>query len=294
MNIEDTKNISIVDYLKAIGVTPAEVKGNQYWYFSPYRSETRPSLKVNMDINLWYDFGTNDKGDLIELGKLLYQTNSVHEVLERISRQTEISSIPYSRPPIRKPHTTESEMTDIEVMELTHPTLLSYMRSRHIDAETAKSYCREVHYKVRNRPYFAIAFQNCRGGYELRNQYFKGCIRVKHITYIIESGTKRGHVCVFEGFMDFLSYVVLKNKGDTDICIESPVAYVILNSVANRDKAEVELDIYENIHCYLDNDLAGQLTTEALTKKFGTRVIDESSRYDEYCDLNDYLRGKKR
>lgn len=294
MNIEDTKNISIVDYLKAIGVTPAEVKGNQYWYFAPYRSETRPSLKVNMDINLWYDFGTNDKGDLIELGKLLYQTNSVHEVLERISRQTEISSIPYSRPPIRKPHTTESEMTDIEVMELTHPTLLSYMRSRHIDAETAKSYCREVHYKVRNRPYFAIAFQNCRGGYELRNQYFKGCIRVKHITYIIESGTKRGHVCVFEGFMDFLSYVVLKNKGDTDICIESPVAYVILNSVANRDKAEVELDIYENIHCYLDNDLAGQLTTEALTKKFGTRVIDESSRYDEYCDLNDYLRGKKR
>lgn len=294
MNIEDTKNISIVDYLKAIGVTPAEVKGNQYWYFAPYRSETRPSLKVNMDINLWYDFGTNDKGDLIELGKLLYQTNSVHEVLERISRQTEISSIPYSRPPIRKPHTTESEMTDIEVMELTHPALLSYMRSRHIDAETAKSYCREVHYKVRNRPYFAIAFQNCRGGYELRNQYFKGCIRVKHITYIIESGTKRGHVCVFEGFMDFLSYVVLKNKGDTDICIESPVAYVILNSVANRDKAEVELDIYENIHCYLDNDLAGQLTTEALTKKFGTRVIDESSRYDEYCDLNDYLRGKKR
>lgn len=294
MNIEDTKNISIVDYLKAIGVTPAEVKGNQYWYFAPYRSETRPSLKVNMDINLWYDFGTNDKGDLIELGKLLYQTNSVHEVLERISRQTEISSIPYSRPPIRKPHTTESEMTDIEVMELTHPALLSYMRSRHIDAETAKSYCREVHYKVRNRPYFAIAFQNCRGGYELRNQYFKGCISVKHITYIIESGKKRGHVCVFEGFVDFLSYVVLKNKGDTDICIDSPVAYVILNSVANRDKAEVELDIYENIHCYLDNDLAGQLTTEALTKKFGTRVIDESSRYDEYCDLNDYLRGKKR
>ena len=293
MKIEDTKNISIVEYLKAIGVMPVVVKRNQYWYMAPYRSESRPSLKVNMDINMWYDFGTNDKGDLVELGKLLYQTNSVREVLDRISRQAEISSIPYSRPPIRKPHTTESEMTDIEVRELIHPALLSYMRSRHIDAVTAQQHCREVHYKVRNRPYFAIAFQNCAGGYELRNQYFKGCIRIKQITHLIESGTRRGHVCVFEGFMDFLSYVVLKNKGDTNICIDAPVAYIILNSVSNRDKAEVQLDFYKNIHCYLDNDLAGRLTTEALAKKFGTRVIDESSRYDEYCDLNDYLRGKK-
>ena len=294
MNIEEAQNISIVEYLKAIGITPTLVRGRQYWYCAPYRNETKPSLKVNMDRNRWYDFGTNGKGDLVELCKLLYRTAYIPDVLERISRQAELSHLPCTRLPVIKPHTTEKEITRVVVQELTHPALISYMRTRKIDAGTAIAYCREVHYVVRRKPYFAIAFPNNIGGYELRNSYFKGCIIAKDITTIKEADIEYQHVCVFEGFMDFLSYLVLRHKGDSNICIDQPTAFIVLNSVSNRDKAEAELEQYELVHCYLDNDLAGRLTTEALVKKLGVKVFDEAWRYEEYDDLNDYLRGKKR
>ena len=291
MNIEECKNIKIVDYLAAIGISPVLKRGSKFWYLAPYRSETSPSMKVNTDINRWYDFGTNQKGDLIELCKLLYRTNSIPDVLEKIARQAEVSHIAYDRSPV-KSHTTVSEMTDIVVKGLTHPALLSYLRSRGIDGDVAVAYCKEAHYVVRRKTYFAIAFENVKGGYELRNSYFKGCIYGKHITHYVENGEER-HVCVFEGFMDFLSYRMLERKGDMDVCVACATAYVILNSVTNRDKAVALLERYEHIHCYLDNDLAGRLTTEALVKQFGERATDEATRYEEYKDLNDYLRGKR-
>ncbi len=292
MNIEECKNIKITEYLEAIGIPPVLKKGSKYWYLAPYRSETRPSMKVNTDINRWYDFGTNQKGDLIELCKLLYRTNSIPEVLEKIARQAEVSHIACDRSPV-KPHTTVSEMTSIVVKGLAHPALLSYLRSRGIDGDIAVMYCKEAHYVVRRKEYFAIAFGNDRGGYELRNPYFKGCIYGKHITHFVGNGEAR-HVCVFEGFMDFLSYRMLERKGDVGVCVSLPTAYVVLNSVTNRDKAMEVLDGYQCIHCYLDNDIAGRLTTEALVKRFGERVTDEAGMYEEYKDLNDCLRGKKR
>ena len=54
------------------------------------------------------------------------------------------------------------------------------------------------------------------------------------------------------------------------------------------------LQVYEEIHCYLDNDLAGQKTEETIAGMYGKRVHNEALRYHEYKDLNDYLRGKKR
>ena len=65
-----------------------------------------------------------------------------------------------------------------------------------------------------------------------------------------------------------------------------------MNSVANLRKCFEVLDRYSIIHCYLDNDLAGQRTTEAFRSKYGVRVRDESVRYQDYKDLNDYLKGK--
>ena len=54
------------------------------------------------------------------------------------------------------------------------------------------------------------------------------------------------------------------------------------------------LQVYEEIHCYLDNDLAVQKTEETIAGMYGGRVRNEAPRYREYKDLNDYLRGKKR
>jgi putative mobilizable transposon, excision protein len=94
--------------------------------------------------------------------------------------------------------------------------------------------------------------------------------------------------------MDFLSYLTLKQTGNEEVCINAPCDYLVMNSVNNLKKALVRLQAYPIIHCYLDNDLAGQKTTETIAGMYGLRVHDEAHRYTEYKDLNDYLRGKKR
>lgn len=67
-----------------------------------------------------------------------------------------------------------------------------------------------------------------------------------------------------------------------------------MNSVANLRKSLEYLSQYEEIHCYLDNDLAGRKTVETFVGLFGENVKDESVKYREHKDLNDLLRGKKR
>ena len=57
--------------------------------------------------------------------------------------------------------------------------------------------------------------------------------------------------------------------------------------------SSVTLQKYTYIHCYLDNDLAGQKTVETIAGMYGRCVYNESNCYAGYKDLNDYLRGKK-
>lgn len=83
MNITEAKKIRIVDYLRQIGHEPKRICGTQYWYLSPFRDERTPSFKVNDLRNEWYDFAVAQGGDIIDLGKLLYNTSSIKEVLEK-------------------------------------------------------------------------------------------------------------------------------------------------------------------------------------------------------------------
>lgn len=129
----------------------------------------------------------------------------------------------------------------------------------------------------------------------MRNAYYKGCIKNKDISLIgHQCGEIQERVCVFEGLMDFLSYLTLKQSCNWTICIDQPCDYLVMNSVNNLKKALMYLQRYLHIHCYLDNDLAGQKTVETIAGLYGERVSNEAVRYSEYKDLNDCLRGKKR
>ena len=294
MTIAEAKQLRIVDYLASLGYHPQSVISKQYWYLSPLRDERTPSFKVNDRLNEWYDFGAAT-GDLVELGKYLYRTNSVSEVLACIGRHENAAPIQRVRIPGTTPRPVEADMKDVLVVPLQHHALLSYLHSRGIDGDIGRMFCREVHYELRKRRYFALAFGNAAGGYEVRNPYYKGCIRCKDISVIRQShGETQNRVCVFEGFMDFLSYLTLKQAGDDTVCIDAPCDYLVMNSVNNLKKALEHLQVYEEIHCYLDNDLAGQKTEETIAGMYGGRVRNEAPRYREYKDLNDYLRGKKR
>lgn len=295
MTIEEAKQVRIVNFLAQLGHHAQYIKSDQYWYLSPLRDEQSPSFKVNDRLNEWYDFGAATGGDLVELGKYLYQTESVSEVLAYIGRHSSDMPLPKVRFQALPPRPVESDMKNLIVVPLRHHALYSYLQSRKIDADIGRMFCKEIHYELRDRHYFALAFGNVSGGYEMRNAYYKGCIKNKDISLIgHQCGEIQERVCVFEGFMDFLSYLTLKQSCNWTICIDQPCDYLVMNSVNNLKKALMYLQRYLHIHCYLDNDLAGQKTVETIAGLYGERVSNEAVRYSEYKDLNDCLRGKKR
>ena len=157
----------------------------------------------------------------------------------------------------------------------------------------AKRECKELHFTNNGRPFFAIGFPNMAGGYEVRNSFFKGCIAPKDITHIRQQGEPREKCLVFEGFMDYLSFLTLRMKN----CLTMPDLdrqdYVILNSTVNVPKAIDVLYPYERIHCMLDNDETGYKATQAITLEYSYHVRDFSHNYRGYSDLNDYLCGRK-
>ena len=242
-----------------------------------------------------YDFGLSTGGDLVELCKYLYRTDSVSSVLSYIEVQARNPAVSRIIPVVAEAPPVESLMKRIRVAPLRHHALLSYLRSRNIDMEVGQMFCCEIHYELRRKHYFGIAFGNISGGYEVRNPYYKGCIQGKDITLIRhQTNQTQRHVCVFEGFMDFLSYLTMMRRKCNDICIAHPADHIVMNSISNLKKTLVQLAEYPHIHCYLDNDLAGQKTAETIACMYEGHVTDESSRYSKYKDLNDCIRDKRK
>ena len=181
----------------------------------------------------------------------------------------------------------------LEVRDLVHPALLRYLQGRGINIELAKRECKELHFTHNGKPYFAIGFPNVTGGYEVRNSFFKGCIAPKDITHIRQQGEPREKCLVFEGVMDYLSFLTLRMRNCPTMPNLDGQDYVILNSTANVTKALDVLYPYERIHCLLDNDHAGWKATREIEREYSCRVRDFSHEYRGYADLNDYLCGKR-
>ena len=290
MTIEESKNIKLADYLHSLGYNPIKQQGKSLWYKSPLREEQEPSFKVNTDRNLWYDFGAGKGGNIIALAQELYASDSLPYLLNRIAEQT-----PHVRPVSFsfRQRRTEPSFQHLEVRELSHPALLRYLQGRGINLELAKRECKELHFTNNGKPFFAIGFPNMAGGYEVRNSFFKGFIAPKDITHIRQQGEPREKCLVFEGFMDYLSFLTLRMKNCPTMSDLDRQDYVILNSTSNVSKAIDVLYPYERIHCMLDNDKAGYEATRAIALEYSYHVRDFSHNYRGYSDLNDYLCGRK-
>ncbi len=90
MKIQHIKQIAITDYLQQQGYAPARVHGIHYWYCSPLRNERTPSFKVNIERNQWYDFGTGEHGDIIDLVCALFRC-SISEAIDRLSGAKQVT-----------------------------------------------------------------------------------------------------------------------------------------------------------------------------------------------------------
>ncbi len=290
MNIQEAKQIRIADYLQSLGYTPVKQQGSCLWYKSPFRQETEASFKVNTDRNLWFDYGLGRGGNIIALTQELYASDHVPYLLNRIAEQA-----PHVRPVSFsfRQQASEPSFQHLEVGELTHPALLRYLQERGINTALARLGCKELHFIHNGKPYFAIGFPNVAGGFEVRNRLFKGCISPKDISHIRQQGEPREKCLVFEGMMDYLSFLTLRIRNSPTMPNLDRQDYVILNSVSNVSKAADVLHGYERIHCLLDNDEAGRKAYRELEREFGGRIRDFSHNYSGHKDLNDFLCGKR-
>ena len=282
MEIDALRQIPLADFLARLGHEPIRKRGNEWWYAAPYRTERTPSFRVNVDKQLWYDFGLGKGGDIFTLaGELVHSSDFMEQA--RFITEAGIVPLPQVEPRTHKNVEKKPVFEEVEIRPLSHQALLSYLEERGIAPAIAAKYCREVHFRLYNKRYYAIGFENRSSGFELRNRFFKGCIPPKDIA-LISQGSSRCHL--YEGFMDWLSALTL----DIGIAEDS----LVLNSVANVDKAMPALDNYQEIVCHLDHDDAGRRTVEVLRKHFGERVADHSGLYSGYKDLNEYLVAKQK
>ncbi|MDR2883290.1 MAG: toprim domain-containing protein [Alistipes sp.] len=305
----NVKNVSIKGFLAGLGIAPKTERGSYGMYLSPLREESTPSFKVDYGQNLWYDFGTGEGGSIIDLVARM-ENCTVGEAIRRLengvaggglsvidlyNRGTTIGAVdgiamdkaPSSfhgnnRVAPQHPAPANSGIEIVSVGELEHPALVEYLNERGIDPATARTYCNEVRYRIGGREYFAIGFRNDAGVWELRNRNFKGSSTPKNIT-TIRNGSDT--VMVFEGFIDFLSYLSLKQN-------PSPIIdTAVLNSVANLRRAIPFLETHRTIHAFLDNDEAGRKALADLRELLpGSEVVDQSPFYRKHKDLNDYWR----
>lgn len=277
MDIAALKTIPIADFLRRLGYAPVANKGRELTYFAPYREEHKPSFRVNVEKNVFYDFGTGCGGDIFKLAGEFIRSTDFKAQAKYIADSMNMQ-LPMKEYPSFVSQPTEPVFQNVVVSKLESPSLLRYLAQRGIPKEIAQKYCVKVDYQLRGKDYYAIGFENNAHGYELRSAFFKGSFPPKHITQIANGN---GRCNVFEGFIDFLSAEKLGYNDGNDS--------LILNSVSNLNKALPFLSEYPLILCYLDNDTAGREALAKLQKEFGDKVADKSSLYPGHKDLNDYL-----
>ena len=276
---KEIKTIPLATFMSRLGHEPVRRSGDKLWYKSPLRQEHTPSFKVETTLNCWYDFGSGKGGNIVDLAAEIYQSTDMRYLIHCIADSCPMPSMQTVAPPFAPRHSAPS-FEDIRVVPLESHALVAYLQERGIPTKISKAHCQQIHYCCRGKQYYSVAFANESDGYEVRNRYFKGCISPKDISIRRIRDGPSAECAVFEGFIDYLSALKLGIIG-TDA--------IILNSVSNVNKAIPHLRDYKAIHCYLDNDVAGKIALGQLTKRFGTKVIDRSTLYSGFNDLNEYL-----
>ena len=279
------KRYPIVEYLERKGIKPVRKTPTYAMYRSPLREETHPSFKVDTEKNLWIDYAEGRGGSLIDLCMRM-EGCTLSEAIRHLGQNAPDNGI-YSSLNDFMSNNSQPMMAIngarrlIGISDTLPPYFQEYlMKERCIDLEKATPFLKCISYEARGRHYQAIGFANLSGGYELRDdKTFKGTIAPKDITPIFTDRAEP--VCLFEGFIDFLSFLSMKEE-ITNHCL-------VMNSVSNVARTIRYLNDRHliHIHAFLDNDEAGRRTVQDFIKA-GFHVEDMNIHYKDFKDLNEY------
>lgn len=297
MTCNELKNIPLITILQYLQIPCTKMNEKEAWFKNPFNggNERTASTKVDIQRNMWYSHSEGIGGNNVDFLMRYLGASFLVEVLAWADERKNILSL-HQQKLIENSNTQRfgsepSYSYDIlSVKPLTNKNLLDYLASRKIDLDIGKEYCREIYYRMANgKTYFAICFANDSGGYELRNSYDKRTLLGKDITTI---DNKKNDALLFEGFMDWLSFLTIRKNSDFSY---SDVDYCILNTTANLEKAYPFLETHKRLFSYLDNDISGAKAYQALIQKFSGKIevinaIEELTHSERKIkDVNDYL-----
>jgi DNA primase len=293
LSCEQAKQIDMVDYLSSLNHHAQKVRSQDYWYLSPLHQERTASFKVNRKLNVWFDFGLGKGGDIIDFGTL-YHNCPISDLLKKLSDFKNQPALSFHPPTVlgeaagsssrfagENKETTDSKILVLAARALEAKGLLDYLEKRQIPLEIASQYCREVEFLLYGKKHTVIGFKNNTGGFELRNENFKGSSSPKDTTFI---DNKTEQIAVFEGFFSFLSFCTINKKQTAPL-----TNCLILNSLSFLDKSRDLMEKHLRVHLLLDRDVAGKTNTQKALNWNRDKYIDRSEFYGGHKDLNDWL-----
>lgn len=260
MQTQQAKQLSLPELLSRLGYQPIKTSGSKLWYCSPLHTERTASFCVAPGWRIaWIfaDYGAGLKGNILDFARL-YRQCSLKEALIWLEQIMGSNNKPSAKSDLYSNTEIEAEPFQIKhCRPIQRPALFAYLKERAIAIELASRYLLEVHYNNAGQPRFALGWKTDSGGWCLRAQNFKACVRPASITTI-------GRVCerlaVFEGMFDFLAALAHYRK------FAPQGQVVILNSVAHLHILEDKIKHanYQSIRLFLDNDSAGKQATQRL------------------------------
>lgn len=300
MNCKTANNeISLLDVLYKQGYKASYSRNNKgkkcHWFISPFREEQTASFVVNQDDNTYKDWGTGESGNVVDY-MVRYYCCSVQYALSLLDSFDLSSSFIKQK----KEHTQLSKKEDqdryeiLAIIKVQNPNLIKYLNRRKIHERYWK-YLVEVHFKLKDKVYYAVGFENDSQGYELSWEYWnkakqgfvrnKMCLIAKDVAHIKNCSSS---VVILESWSDFVSLLSLYPK------MELKNDFIIMNSVCTKDKVIEILDriSFETIYVGTDNDAAGMEIMTQLMNRYPDKVIPLNGFYKDYKDIGDYLLHK--
>lgn len=279
---------SIIDFLTDEGIDYYAQKNSNFWYCSPFRIETKASFKVNLNRNLWYDFGLGEGGNIFQLVMKLKNLTQKSEAF-KIIIERKLNLVQDFK---SQPETPIIQINKIKTLE--NKALIQYLQKRGIAYHVARLYLKEAyyifnHHNIQDRTqFFGLAFKNDKGGYELRPAIasFKAASSPKYYTTLNRHADYTS-LNIFEGFMDFLSALVYFK-------IEVPINdTLILNSLSFVSESMKFIQKYKTLNLYLDNDTAGIRASQQYTATHPHTLNRSKQYYPNSKDFNEFLTGSK-
>lgn len=288
-------NSSLVDYFFSLadrGILKYDKKTGDNYVFAKRKEHTNDfqstgSILVKEGVG-WRDFENDEKGKInnavMKYEKLTW-LESYHYLKDKngfvgyeFKNDSQVKDAKQQR-------SAQSSAEVVRVEKVSNKYILDYYKSRGISEETIYNNVKQIVYKRNEKTFISGGIENIKGGFNVRGHNFKSIIGDHNDISIINGSKDR--LLIFEGLVDYMSWLELNNKSKTEETI------VIINSTSNFSSTInfINNNSFTDIGLLVNKDAAGDKFCIKLEKEFGKIFTDLRDEYDlsPELDLNDKL-----